>query len=105
MPVNEDTAAREQREPAIAVEPFGHALAVWTDKPAPNEDIFFSRLPAQFYLWGPDWPVSDEVNGWLGLHHTSEDSPWARFSPRASTEAGNRMARATVAIFGLNPCC
>ena len=47
--------------------------------------------------------MSDDLNGWRGVHQTSVDMPSPR-SPRASTERGNRSALPTVAIFGLKPC-
>src|ERR687897_2856882 len=51
-----------------------------------------------------DWSVSDDVNGWLGLHHTSVDSP-APWSPRASTADGNSSALPTDATTGRKSCC
>src|SRR6202011_1081201 len=48
-------------------------------------------------------PVSEDLNGCRGVHHTSVDMPSPR-SPRASTERGNRSALPTEAILGLKPC-
>ncbi len=49
-------------------------------------------------------PVSDDLNGWFGDHHTSDDRLLPS-SPSASTETGNRIALPTEATFGLKPCC
>src|SRR4029453_4814397 len=48
-------------------------------------------------------PVSEDLNGCRGVHHTSVDMPSPRL-PSASTERGNSSALPTEAIFGLNPC-
>ena len=49
-------------------------------------------------------PSSDDLNGWFGVHHTSDDRP-APAGPSASTELGNSRAFPTVATFGLKPRC
>ena len=51
-----------------------------------------------------DWPVSEDWNGWVLDHQTSDERLWPA-SPSASTDCGKRMALATVRIFGLKPCC
>ena len=48
--------------------------------------------------------MSEDLNGWLGDHHTSDDRLWPSL-PSASTETGNRIALPTEATFGLKPCC
>ena len=50
------------------------------------------------------WPVRLEWYGWNGVHHASVATLLTR-SPSASVSAGNRRTLATVASFGLNPCC
>jgi hypothetical protein len=50
-----------------------------------------------------DCPVSEDLNGWLGDHHTSEER-LLPFLPSASTATGNSSALPTDAIFGLKPC-
>ena len=49
-------------------------------------------------------PVKDELNGWLGVHQTSDDRLWPAL-PSASTDCGNRSALPIEAIFGVKPCC
>src|SRR5438067_2034281 len=49
-------------------------------------------------------PVSDDLNGCCGVHHTSVDMPSPR-SPSASTERGKSNALPTEAILGRKPCC
>src|SRR3954468_23902487 len=49
-------------------------------------------------------PVSDDLNGWLGDHHTSEERLLPSL-PSASTATGNRMALPIEATLGLKPCC
>src|SRR2546427_11363289 len=49
-------------------------------------------------------PVSDDLEGWLGEHHTSVVSP-SPMAPRASTERGKSSALPTVTAFGRKPCC
>ena len=47
--------------------------------------------------------MSDDLNGWFGVHHTSDDRLLPS-GPSASTEDGKRRAFATVTAFGLKPC-
>src|SRR5207237_10543155 len=49
-------------------------------------------------------PVSDDLNGCWGVHHTSVDIPSPR-SPSASTERGNSNALPMLATLGRKPCC
>src|SRR6266404_3175342 len=49
-------------------------------------------------------PVSDDLNGCWGVHHTSVDMPSPR-SPSASTERGNSNALPMLATLGRKPCC
>src|SRR5205814_9544144 len=49
-------------------------------------------------------PVSDDSYGMYGPHHESVATLLTR-SPSASVSAGNSSTFATVASFGLNPCC
>ena len=49
-------------------------------------------------------PLSDDLNGWLGDHHTSDDRLLPSL-PSASTDTGNRIALPMDATFGLKPCC
>src|SRR5215510_13366205 len=49
-------------------------------------------------------PLSDDLNGWLGLHQTSVLSPSA-VSPSASTAAGKSSALPIDAALGWKPCC
>src|SRR4029077_12763728 len=49
-------------------------------------------------------PVNPDLNGWLGDHQISQESPSARL-PRAATDAGKRSAFPTVTTLGLKPCC
>ncbi len=51
-----------------------------------------------------DCPVSDDLNGWFGDHHTSDDR-LLPFLPKASTATGNRIALPIEAAFGFRPCC
>ena len=44
------------------------------------------------------------MNGWFGVHHTSEVSPLPRAPSELITE-GNSSALPMVTIFGLKPCC
>src|SRR2546422_2111256 len=48
-------------------------------------------------------PVSDDLKGWFGDHHTSVVSP-SPMAPRASTERGKSSALPTVTAFGRKPC-
>src|SRR5438552_1073481 len=48
-------------------------------------------------------PVSDDLKGWFGDHHTSVVSP-SPTAPRASTERGKSSALPTVTAFGRKPC-
>ena len=50
------------------------------------------------------WPVSDDLNGWLGDHQTSEERLLPAL-PSASTDCGKRIALPIEAIFGVKPCC
>src|SRR5258708_12421049 len=49
-------------------------------------------------------PVSDDLNGWFGDHHTSDERLLPSL-PSASTATGNRIALPIEATFGLKPCC
>src|SRR4029453_10678951 len=49
-------------------------------------------------------PVSEDLKGCWGDHHTSVDMPSPR-SPRASTDRGKRRAFPMLATFGRKPCC
>ena len=49
-------------------------------------------------------PFSDDLNGWLGDHQTSDDRLLPSL-PSASTATGNRIALPIEAAFGLKPCC
>ena len=49
-------------------------------------------------------PLSEDLKGWLGDHHTSDDRLLPSL-PSASTATGNRIALPTEATFGLKPCC
>src|SRR5438067_11260147 len=49
-------------------------------------------------------PVSVEWYGWYGVHQASVATLLTR-SPSASVSAGKSRTLATVASFGLNPCC
>ena len=49
-------------------------------------------------------PLIDDLNGWFGVHHTSDDRLWPSRAS-ASTEDGNRIALPTEAALGLKPCC
>jgi hypothetical protein len=44
-------------------------------------------------------PLSEELNGWLGDHQTSEERLWP-VSPSASTACGNRIALPMDAALG-----
>jgi len=44
-------------------------------------------------------PVSDDLNGWFGVHQTSDDKLWPDL-PSASTDCGNNSALPIVTIFG-----
>jgi hypothetical protein len=48
-------------------------------------------------------PVSDDLNGWLGDHQTSDDR-LCPASPSASTACGKRMALPIDAALGTKPC-
>src|SRR5580704_17013484 len=47
--------------------------------------------------------VSDDLNGWFGVHQTSDDRLWPAL-PRASRACGNKIALPIDTIFGLKPC-
>src|SRR5882757_487641 len=49
-------------------------------------------------------PVSDDLNGWLGVHQTSDDRLWPDL-PSASTDCGNSSALPIEATLGVKPCC
>src|SRR5207248_11140451 len=49
-------------------------------------------------------PVSDDLNGCCGVHHTSVDMPSPRL-PSASTERGNSSALPIDATLGRKTCC
>jgi len=61
--VNDDSGPAEQGLPAIAVDPLGHALAVWVDRRGGSADIFSARLPAHVYRWGPNFRADDGPPG------------------------------------------
>src|SRR5471032_297879 len=63
-------------------------------------DVAFSYASAN---WRADCPVSDDLNGCEGDHHTSVERPSPR-SPSASIDVGNRSAFPIEMTFGLKPC-
>src|SRR5262249_11219944 len=74
----------------------------WT-KPTGWVHCFFVEVSYAAASCAALWPVSEDLNGCLSLHHTSLARPSAPW-PRASTADGKRIALAIVAILGFRPC-
>jgi len=61
--VNDDTGSALQGEPAIAVDPLGHAVSAWLDSRNGDPDIYASQRLPFLRLWSPNQRVDHAPDG------------------------------------------